>query len=233
MFVLWAKERSIAHLALNIVSGQKDRNQALGPTPETVAGVASMVTCEPYPRRPPSPKYKTRSTTSSPTTTPPDPTEPCTDAHPSRPSPTGPRPSPPATRSPALPRPTRQNRRRRRHRKCGEPGGYSQLVRVAPGAFWRTAVVLTRSRWWWRNPHRPEPDALASCCSGLRTGSLSSVPTCTGVGPPPMQDDGQPPKATAKPARRAGLWPGRRARSRTQQTTVSSARRRTPCLSPH
>jgi hypothetical protein len=36
------------------------------------------------------------------------------------------------------------------------------------GAFWRTAVVLARSRWWWRNPHRPEPDALAGCCCGLR-----------------------------------------------------------------
>jgi hypothetical protein len=45
MFLLWAKERSVAHLAqsLNIVSDQKDRNQAVGPTPETVAGVASMV----------------------------------------------------------------------------------------------------------------------------------------------------------------------------------------------
>jgi hypothetical protein len=31
MFLLWAKERFIAHLALNIVSGQKNRIQALGP----------------------------------------------------------------------------------------------------------------------------------------------------------------------------------------------------------
>jgi hypothetical protein len=40
------------------------------------------------------------------------------------------------------------------------------------GAFWRTAVVLARSRWWWRNPYRPEPDALAGCRSGLRTGFI-------------------------------------------------------------
>src|SRR6478672_9844328 len=37
------------------------------------------------------------------------------------------------------------------------------------GAFWRTAVVLARSRWWWRNPHRPEPDALAVAADRLRT----------------------------------------------------------------
>ncbi|WP_457149210.1 helix-turn-helix domain-containing protein [Mycobacterium sp. URHB0021] len=44
MFLLWVKERSFAHFALNIVSGQGPKSGPR-PTPETVAGVASMVSC--------------------------------------------------------------------------------------------------------------------------------------------------------------------------------------------
>src|SRR6478609_12099992 len=54
-------------------------------------------------------------------------------------------------------------RERRARGRCGEPGVLPTDPRRPRGAFWRTAVVLTRSRWWWRNPHRPEPDALAGC----------------------------------------------------------------------
>src|SRR6478609_9227085 len=52
-------------------------------------------------------------------------------------------------------------RERRARGRCGEPGVLPTGPRRPWGAFWRTAVVLTRSRWWWRNPQRPDPDALA------------------------------------------------------------------------
>jgi hypothetical protein len=57
--------------------------------------------------------------------------------------------------------PGTRERRARIEGGAGNRGVLPTDPRRPRGAFWRTAVVLTRSRWRWRNPHRPEPDALA------------------------------------------------------------------------